>query len=165
MSGRLDSTGSVAVSDGRPELLEGDCEARRGVPAEVCLATRGIGGTTYTLGFGNLDRLPRGERVDVAPGDCTSAAACAQVEQEALVLLAVNGELHRPVGGTALVHEAERAGRYRGRVRLDVDGGSVSVDFDVVPAPPEPQSQPEGRPQRGEAFTPDEVEPYNPEQN
>lgn len=161
MSGRLNSTGSVAVSDGRPRLLEGDCEARTGVPADVCVATRGIGGTTYVVGLGNLDQLPRGERVDVTARSCTTAEACAQVEDGALILLAVDDELHRPSGGTALVREAERNQRYLGRLRLDVDGGSVSVEFDVVPAPAEPQD-PE-RPQRGEAFTPDEVEPYDPD--
>lgn len=161
ISGRLDSTGSVAVSDGRPQLLEGDCEARTGMPADVCVATRGIGGTTYILGFGNLSQVPRGERVDVVPGQCTSAEACARVDEGALMLLAVDDELHRPTGGTLLVHEAERGDRYLGRVRLDVDGGSVSVEFDVVPPPPQPQAP--DRPQQGEPFTPDEVEPYQPD--
>lgn len=161
MSGRLSTTGSVAVSDGRPELLEGDCEQTAGVPADVCFATRSIGGTIYVLGFGNLDRLPRGERVEVTSRPCTSADACAQVDDGAVVLLAVDGQVHRPAGGTLLLRRAERDERYLGRLRLDVDGGRLSADFDVVPRPPA-RPDPEEPPQ-GEPFTPDEVEPYEPE--
>jgi hypothetical protein len=161
MSGRLATTGSVAVSDGRPELLEGDCERVTGVPADICFVTRGIGGTIYVLGFGNLDGLPRGERVEVTSRPCTSADACAQVTDGAVVLLAVDGDLHRPDAGTLLLRRAERDERYVGRLQLSVDSGRVSADFDVVPRPPAP-SAPEEPPQ-GEPFTPDEVEPYDPE--
>lgn len=165
MSGRMRSVASVAVSDGRPELLEGDCEATTGVPADVCFVTRGISGTRYVIGLANLDGLPRGERVEVATRACGTARACAEVRGGAVTFLSVDGRVLRPSGGTAVIRQAERDERYRGRLRLDIDGGSVSVDFDVVPAPPEPgEPQPNDgdRPQRGDAFTPGEVEPYDP---
>lgn len=166
MSGRMASVASVAVSDGRPGLLEGDCEAATGVPARVCFVARGISGTRYVIGLGNLDGLPRGEPVDVATAPCVTAEACADVEEAAVALLSVDGRLHRPTGGTAVIRRAQRGQRYRGRLRLELDSGSVSIDFHVVPPPPPPSApdQPEGepaRPQRGDAFTPGEVESFD----
>jgi len=168
MSGRMDSVASVAVNDGRPELVEGDCEAATGVPADVCFVARGISGTRYVIGLGNVEGLARDEPVDVATRACATAESCAEVDAKAVALLSVDGRLHRPSGGTAVIRRAEPGARYRGRLRLAVDGGSVSINFDVVPAPAPPEAgppQPEpARPQRGEAFTPGEVEAYDPQQ-
>lgn len=161
LSGRVDD-GPVAISDGSPRLHEGGCAARPPVPAQVCVATRGVGGTTYVFGFANLDQLPRGERVDVVDDPCTTAAACADVDGGAVVFVAVGDEVHRPTDGSLLVREAEQGGRYRGQMVLRVAGGDISGDFDVAEqtAPGGPGGGPPGG---REPFTPDEVEPYDPD--
>lgn len=163
LSGRIDA-GPVAISDGSPRLLEGDCASRTGVPADVCFATRGVGGTTYVFGFANLDQIARDEQVSVVDSRCTSPEACAEVDDGAVVLVAVDGQLHRAEGGTLLVRQAERGQRYVGQLVLRVDGGTINGGFDVVDRPrAEPPDDGRGGSDGREPFTPDEVEPYDPD--
>ena len=174
LSGQVDGR-TVSVSQPYPVLLEGDCEARAGLPSQVCFAATATGGTPVTVGLANLERVPVGEPTDVVAPGCSEAASCARVEEGAVVLLALDGEPMRPREGTLTLHQATEGERYVGELRLDLAGGRLTGAFDVGPRPEPDRPQapaegedptgedPQGEGDAGEAFTPDEVEPADPE--
>lgn len=181
LSGQVDGR-TVSVSQPQPVLLEGDCEARAGLPAAVCFAATATGGTPLTVGLANLDQVSVGEPTEVVAPGCSSASSCARIDEGAVVLLSLDEELVRPREGVLTLRQATAGERYVGELRLELPGGRLTGGFDVAPRPdPQPPGgagspaddgppAEDGRqrdrgedPGPGEAFTPDEVEPADPD--
>ncbi|MDP8970922.1 MAG: hypothetical protein M3N52_10605 [Actinomycetota bacterium] len=127
----------VAVSDGTPRLIVGDCDPQDGPDRDVCFVSRDIGGTPLRLLFENPDVLAPGESVPVAEVEC-QAAACDQVTDVAVVDLQVGagGPTRRAVDGLVTTSIIEPRLRYVGTLTLEFRDGRLAGGFDVVPRPP-----------------------------
>lgn len=133
-TGTLDGR-QVAVGEGLPELVVGDCDPIDGLDDDVCVITDTIDGRTFVLNVENPGVLVEGARLPVA-ADCDSAAACDAVTDAAVVSLKLGTD--DPVlatGGTLRVGRVEPFANYVGDVSLSLPNGRFSGSFDVVPRP------------------------------
>lgn len=135
----LQLTGSIAgrqlaVSDGAPRLVVGDCDPDVTGDADVCAIADDIDGTVVVLVFENPDVLEAGATVPVADADCSPGRGCDAVSDVAVVDLQVGtGERVRATDGTVRVDAVAPFSRYAGDVRLELPSGAVSGSFDLVP--------------------------------
>lgn len=131
LSGTVDGR-QVAVRDGAPQLVVGDCQPRTGPAQDVCVITQTIGGDTFVLLFENPALLEEGRELHIADAACRGAA-CDEVTDHAIVGVQIGDNRVRARGGEVRVEHAERFLRYRAEVRLELPGGRLSGHLDVVP--------------------------------
>lgn len=123
----------LAVSDGAPALRLASCEFLHQVPSRVCFASRDIDGALVLLALPNADVLPLGETTAVVDSRCSTAAACAEVTDGALVDVVVGERRVRARSGTVTLTTLEEGARYAGSLVVTLPSGRVSGQFDVVP--------------------------------
>ena len=134
-TGTLDGQ-QVAVTQGLPELVVGDCDPIDGRDTDVCAITDTIGGRLFVLTIENPDVLVPGERLPVGPGDCASPQACDDVTDVAIVTLKLDTDAPvRATDGSLVVERVEPFANYRGEVDLDLPNGFFSGSFDLIPRP------------------------------
>ena len=131
LSGTLDGR-QVAVRDGAPQLVTGDCDPRTGPDDDVCVITQTISGDTFVLVFENPALFEEGVELDVADSDCRGAR-CDDITDHAVVDVQVGEDRVRARAGEVRVQHVEPAVRYRAEVRLELPGGRLSGHLDVVP--------------------------------
>lgn len=126
----------VAVSDGSPRLIVGDCDVVGGVADDVCFLSRDLRGEPVVLAFRNPGVLEQGERVPVSDPGCLTPAECTDVTGAAVVDVLVGEDVdQRAVGGVLILAVVQESARYAGEIRLDLPEGHLSGLFDVVPRP------------------------------
>lgn len=126
----------VAVSDGSPRLIVGDCLVVGGAAEDVCFVSRDLRGQPVVLAFRNPHVLAEGERVPISDPGCATPAACTEVTGVAVVDVLVGEDIdQRAVGGALTLAVVQESVRYAGEVRLDLPEGRLSGLFDVVPRP------------------------------
>lgn len=125
----------LAVSDGSPRLVVGDCGSAAQVSDDVCFISRDLNGQLVVLVLKNPAALQEDTRLDVDDADCENPAVCDEVTDVAVVDLQVAGDRQRADSGTVLMTTVEEGRRYAGSLRLGLSDGRVSGEFDVVPRP------------------------------
>lgn len=133
LSGTVDGA-QVAVSDGSPDLVVGDCDVVGGPAEDLCVVTRDLRGEPVTLAVRNPGVLEAGEAVTVADAGCRGRA-CDEVTDEAVVDVVIGETRHRAQGGTLGLTRVDEGRRYVGRLRVELDAGVLSGHFDLVPRP------------------------------
>ncbi|CAN5132324.1 hypothetical protein BH20ACT9_BH20ACT9_12660 [soil metagenome] len=131
LTGTIDGH-QVAVSDGSPRLLIGNCAPREGPSRDVCIVSKDIGGELVVLALKNPDVLHSGATLAVGSPGCAKPARCDRVRNVAIVDLQRGvGGRQRAVGGRlAMTHVMARL-RYAGSFTLLLPNGRVSGAFDV----------------------------------
>lgn len=125
----------VAVSDGSPDLIVGDCAVVGGAADDVCVVARDLRGGEVTLAVRNPDVLVEGETVPVEDPGC-AGSACDDVTDAAVVDVLVGEEYQRRAeSGTLTLTAVQEPVHYAGRLRLHLPDGVLSGHFDVVPRP------------------------------
>jgi hypothetical protein len=133
-TGTLDGR-QVAVGEGLPELVVGDCDPLDGVDEDVCVITDTIDGRTFVFNIENPAALVEGVRLPVG-SDCATTAACDAVTDVAVVSLKLGTDAPvRATGGTLRVGRVEPYANYVGDLSLSLPNGRFSGSFDVVPRP------------------------------
>lgn len=104
----------VAISEGVPDVVFGDCDPGIDIDDDICWSARTIDGMTVGVVVENPAVLAAGEVVDVVDVDCD--LDCDQVTDGVVVEVRWAGEVARAVGG-----------------RLDVAevGDRVAADLDL----------------------------------
>lgn len=134
LSGTLDGS-QVAVSDGSPDLIVGDCDVVGGAARDLCVVSRDLRGGAVVLTVRNPDALVAGTALPVATSDC-EGVACDTVTDVAIVDVRLGDTVgQRASGGQVDVTVVDEGRRYAGRLRLELPGGSLSGHFDLVPRP------------------------------
>lgn len=125
----------LAVSDGSPDLIVGDCAVAGGDASDVCVISRDLRGGEVTLAVRNPDVLVEGRTVPVRDSDC-AGSACDAVTDGAVVDVLVGEEYQRRVEtGTLMMTAVQERQHYAGRLQLHLPDGVLSGHFDVVPRP------------------------------
>jgi len=125
----------IAVTQGLPRLETEDCDPNDGPDQDVCFVSRTIDGRVFVLVFENPGVLQPGT-YDVEARACPRPGDCDGVTGVAIVDVQVGpADRIRAVGGTLTVEVVEPLERYRGTLLLQLPGGTLSGDFDVVPRP------------------------------
>lgn len=131
LSGTVDGR-QVAVSDGSPGLVVGDCD---GAPRDLCAVSRDLRGGPVVVTVRNPDALVAGTALPVQDSDC-AARSCDAITGAAVVDVRLGeGPAQRATGGRLELTVVEEGRRYAGRLRLELPGGSLSGHFDLVPRP------------------------------
>lgn len=140
LSGTVDGR-QVAVSDGLPVLNAGDCDVNAGPDRDVCFLSRDVSGDTVILIIENPAVLEEGAALTVGPGRCPQPLACDDESDVAVidVQIGLDGPRVRATGGRLVMEVVQPFARYRGTVRLELPGGRLSGEFDVVPRPDPPE--------------------------
>jgi hypothetical protein len=125
----------IAVTQGLPRLETEDCDPNDGRDQDICFVSRTIDGTVFVLVFENPAVLQPGThdveaRTCPRPGDCDGGTDAAVID----VQVGATDRI-RATGGTLTVELVEPLQRYRGTLLLELPGGTLSGDFDVVPRP------------------------------
>lgn len=134
LSGTVDGR-QLAVSDGSPRMVVGDCGPAGEASDDVCFISRDLNGQLVVLVLKNPGALREDARLDVADADCDDPAVCDEVTDVAVVDLQVAGDRQRADSGTVIMTTVEEGRRYAGSLRLGLSEGRVSGEFDVVPRP------------------------------
>lgn len=121
----------VAISDGEPGVVLGDCGADGHTDLDLCIATRTVDGEPIRLVFVNAGVLREGVRTEVRGSGCRGAA-CEAVTGHAVVELQVGGRALRASGGQVVL--TTTGPRYAGELRLRLPGGGrLTATFNVRP--------------------------------
>jgi hypothetical protein len=127
----------VAVSDGGPEFVVGDCDPPDGPDEDVCALARDLDGTLFALVFENPDVLRPDAVLDVG-APCANPEQCDLVGDRAVVRVqSGTGRRLTATGGEVRLRLADKGRRYVGDIRLVLPGGRLSGSFDLVPRPAE----------------------------
>lgn len=86
----------VAISQGVPEVVFGDCDPGDGFDEDICWVARTIDGLNIAFVIENPAVLEPGARVDVVAADC---GACDDVGDGVVLEVRVDGTIRRPVEG------------------------------------------------------------------
>ncbi|HVL98990.1 MAG TPA: hypothetical protein VM324_06845 [Egibacteraceae bacterium] len=125
----------MAVSDGSPDLVFGDCGGPVGTGRDLCVVSRDLRGGPVTIAIRNPGALVAGRTVPVDDPGC-SGRACDAVRDVVVVEVLVGEDFRqRAVGGALAVTVVEEDRRYAGRMRLELPDGALSGHFDLVPRP------------------------------
>src|SRR5680860_191785 len=129
--------GAIAINDGLPELVVGDCDPLDGVDSDVCAISRTIDGRLFVVSLENPAVLQAGTRLDVSDPACGSPQACDAVTDVAIVDVQFDTDPRvRATGGTLELDAVEEFQRYAGSLRLQLpDGGRLNGFVDLVPRP------------------------------
>lgn len=131
LTGTVDGS-QLAVSDGAPRLVVGDCDPDPTGDTDVCLIADDINGQLVVLAFENPDVLQAGASLSVVDPGC--GQRCDGVTDGAVVDLQLGiGDRVRATAGRVELDTVEPFARYVGDVRLEFPSGTVSGSFDVVP--------------------------------
>lgn len=132
-TGTLDGR-QVAVAQGLPELVVGDCDPMDGPDSDLCIITDTVDGRTFVLTVENPAVLEAGADLPVADPDC--GQTCDEVAGSAVVSLKLGTEdAVRATGGRLRLTRVEPFTNYVGDVSLELPNGRFSGSFDVVPRP------------------------------
>ncbi|HWB71994.1 MAG TPA: hypothetical protein VG452_07235 [Egibacteraceae bacterium] len=124
----------VAVSDGAPRLIVGDCDPQDGPDDDVCLVSRDIDGTLVRLLIENPEVLEAGASVPVADVDCPPRACDALTDVAVVELqVGVGEQTRRATGGLVTTSVVQPRLRYAGTLTLEFPDGRLAGGFDVVP--------------------------------
>ena len=136
LAGAVDDR-QIAVNDGLPELVVGDCDPPDGPDTDVCAISRTISGQLFVLSLENPAALRPGVELPVGEAPCGSPKACDAVTDVALVDVQLDtGRRVRAIGGTLQVRAVEEFQRYAAQVGLQLPGGGNLTGFvDLVPRP------------------------------
>lgn len=122
----------LALSDGAPRLVVGDCDPDVSGDQDVCIIADDIDGQLVVLVIENPDVLRAPATLPVVDPDCGDR--CDEVTDGVVVDLQLGtGDRRRARGGSLVLETVERFVHYAGEVRLELASGSVSGSFDVVP--------------------------------
>ncbi len=117
----------VAISDGGPETLIGDCDPGDGADEDVCWIARTIDGLTIAFVIENPAALVAGETLPVRADRCTD---CDDVTDHAVVDLRINGDQRRASSGQLVVTQA--GPRYAASFRVGFDDSDELIgDFNI----------------------------------
>lgn len=123
----------IAVRDGAPRLVVGDCDPTSPPDDDVCAISQTVGGELFVLSFENPDVLQEGADLDVADSDC-DGPSCDEVADFAVVDVQFGGgDRIRATRGEVRVRSGQAFLHYAGTVRLELPSGRLSGDFDLVP--------------------------------
>lgn len=123
----------VAIRDGGPELVVSDCDPADSIDEDVCVISQTIGGELFVLVFENPDVLIGGQTVTVSGSPCRGTA-CDDITEHAVVDVQFgDGQRIRATGGELRLATVQPLVYYSGEMRLEVGGGRLSGEFDVVP--------------------------------
>jgi hypothetical protein len=125
----------IAINDGAPRLVVGDCEPRRGPSQDVCFISRDIDGELFVLVVKNPAALAAGGILPIADPGCAAPGECEAVTDVAVIDVQVGPSPRRRAReGTLIVDAVDPGAHYAGTIRLRLaDGGRLSGTFDVVP--------------------------------
>lgn len=124
----------VAVRDGSPELIFGDCDPTTPPDQDLCVISQTVGGELFVLVFENPDVLESDAGLVVEPSRCRGPE-CDEVAGDAVVDVQLGGGSRiRAVSGEVELDGVTRFVRYTGRLRLDLPDGRLSGRFDLVPS-------------------------------
>jgi len=125
----------IAISDGEPEVVLGDCDPGDGDDLDLCVIARSIDGQTVGVVFENPAVFATAGSYPVSTAEC-EAVACDAVTTVAIVELRTDAVSWLALSGALDVRLSE--GRYVADLRLELgDGGSVSGTINVsAPATP-----------------------------
>lgn len=125
----------VAVSDGSPDLVVGDCDVVGGPAQDLCVVSRDLRGGPVIVTVRNPDVLVEGATLPVGDPGCVGRA-CDEVTDVAVVDVALGEDgSRRAAGGMVTIRVVEPERRYVGRLRLELPDGLLSGHFDLVPRP------------------------------
>lgn len=132
LSGTLEGR-QIAVREGSPDLLVGDCDPRTGPDEDVCVITQTVSGELFVLVLENPDVLEGGADLPVESSRCRGAQ-CDEIAEHAVVDVQLGGGSRiRATGGELELETVEPFLRYTGRLRLELPDGRISGRLDVVP--------------------------------
>ncbi|MBY5163089.1 hypothetical protein [Salsipaludibacter albus] len=114
VTGTLDGA-RIAISEGVPDVLFGDCDPGFEVDDDVCWSARTIDGMMVSMVIENPDVLVPGETVEVVTSDCVDD--CDTVTEGVVVEIRADGRGRRAVDGRLEVERADER---------------VAADFDVT---------------------------------
>ncbi len=122
----------LAVSDGAPRLVVGDCDPDPVGDADVCVIADDIDGQLVVVVFENPDVLRAPATVPIVDPGC--GGACDRVSDGAVVDLQLGtGPRVRARGGSVVLETVQPFAHYAGELRLELPSGAASGTFDVVP--------------------------------
>jgi hypothetical protein len=125
-TGRIDGR-RVAISDGGPETVIGDCDPGDGLDDDVCWVARTIDGLTIAFVIENPGAWAVGDVLAVRGDVCRS---CDDVIDHAVVDLRVDGTQRRATGGRITVTGVGT--RYAAEFRVVLaDGDELTGTFNV----------------------------------
>ncbi len=133
----LQLTGTVggrqlAVSDGAPSLVVGDCDPNAEGDADVCVIADDIDGQLVVVVFENPDVLRAPATLPIVDPGCDTD--CDGVTDGAVVDLQLGTRPRvRARGGSVVLETVRPFLRYAGELRLELSSGAASGTFDVVP--------------------------------
>lgn len=123
----------IAVRDGAPQLVVGDCDPTSPPDDDVCAISQTVGGELFVLSFENPDVLEEGAELAVADSGC-GGPSCDDITDFAVVDVQLGGgERIRATEGEIRVRSVEPFLHYAGTLRLELPSGRLSGDFDLVP--------------------------------
>ncbi len=127
----------LALNDGAPELLAGDCDPNDGLDDDdVCIVANDIDGGLVVVVFENPSALATGASLPIADPGCRSPEVCDEVTDVAVVDVQLGvGRRRRATGGRVELTVVEPLQRYAGELRVELPDGRASGEFDVVPLP------------------------------
>jgi hypothetical protein len=128
----------LALTDGAPVLITGDCDLADGRDDDVCFVSRDIDGTFVRIVFENPGVLEPGTTVPVVDEACATRG-CDDVTAGAVVRVQVGATADpaRARGGSVRLDTVEPGQRYAGSLTLELPDGRLAGDFNVVPRPEE----------------------------
>lgn len=119
----------VAISEGVPDVVFGDCDPGMEIDQDVCWSARTIDGMTVAMVIENPDVLVAGETVDVVRGDDCDVQ-CDGVDDGVVVDVRWDGNQARAINGRMEVESVDE--RVAARIDLDLaGGGSLTGTFNV----------------------------------
>lgn len=122
----------LAVSDGAPQLVVGDCDPDAAGDADLCAIAEDIDGQLVVLVFENPDVLRAPATLPVVDPGCDEH--CDDVTGGVVVDLQLGtGARMRARSGRVVLAVVQPFARYAGEVRLTLPSGSVAGTFDLVP--------------------------------
>jgi len=125
----------VAVSDGGPDFVVGDCDPPDGPDEDVCALARDLDGALFALVFENPDVLREGAVLGVG-ANCANPQQCDLVGDRAVVRVqSGTGRRLTATDGQVRVRLVDKGRRYVGDIRLVLPGGRLTGSFDLVPRP------------------------------
>lgn len=128
LTGQLDGH-RLAVSDGEPEVVLGDCDAADGVDEDLCVVARTIDGATLAIVIENPFALSLADDVAVTScsGRCDDAAGV-------VAEVRLDGAAKRATGGAFSIKELGPRWVMSFTIRFG-GGDALSGEFDVRPQP------------------------------
>lgn len=122
----------LAVSDGAPRLVVGDCDPDVSGDSDVCVIADDIDGQLVVIVIENPAVLEAPATLPVVDAEC--GQTCDDVTDGVVVDLQLGtAPRQRAIGGSVALETVQPFTRYAGDVRLELASGSVSGTFDVVP--------------------------------